>query len=244
MALADRVRGLIDSYFGGERNAARLTGVARMTLRRLAAGEIPDPRHSVLVKLANATGADVGWFVTGQGKGPNQVDPTGLRLPSVELWREFVDDLDLPPESRNAMLTLPRSTSIAFLSLVARGDDPDDPPPTDVLVRSQELEVRAWVTFFGGLIKHYGMEAVRAKLSSEPEILGCQFNPVLTRLWSDLRHLEPATRKRWEESMWGWEDTRASDRRWDDVFSLGPAATAHTPPLVEGEKKVSSSQPT
>jgi hypothetical protein len=136
------------------------------------------------------------------------------------------------------MLTLPRSTAIAFLSLTAAGETMDTTPPTAVFARAQEFEVRAWEAFFKGLIDYYGRDAVRQKLAAQPSMLGRQFNPVLNRLWDsraiERRPKDDPERVDWENSMWGYKETRATEPEGDAFFI--PGDIWNTPPLVERKR--------
>jgi hypothetical protein len=69
--LAKRVGYLADEFFGSEHNMKQVTGISRTTIRRIRGGQLRDPRWSVLQKIALTTGADEGWVLNGEGKGPD-----------------------------------------------------------------------------------------------------------------------------------------------------------------------------
>lgn len=109
-SLADRVRFIVDLYWGGSvLAAANSLGIPQQTLHRIVTGQTTNPRQSVLVNMAGGCPVPVtlDWLLSGVGHPPRPMTP-GEEL-SV-LLRRFVADLracDFDDSDIAGMLTLP-----------------------------------------------------------------------------------------------------------------------------------------
>lgn len=106
--LGDRVTQLIGQFWGGTvYAAAKGWGVPLQTLYRVANGETPNPRATVLTRIASACGTTVEWLLSGVGEGPAKQDASGIPLNAGYLrWKAAVDKLELEPMASDAVYFL------------------------------------------------------------------------------------------------------------------------------------------
>src|SRR5688500_5935450 len=115
MALAGRVRQLIERFHDGSVNAAAAdTGVSQPTLSRIASGKVKNPRRPAIEQIARFYGVSVDWLVRGEGDGPDEVVrafPVGPATAQWLRWTRLVADLGLPAKLEKAVLDLPAGVS-------------------------------------------------------------------------------------------------------------------------------------
>ncbi len=191
--LCGRVNALIDRFFGGNRTAAaRAWNVAQPTVQRLAVGSTATAKATTLASIAAHHDTTVDWLLNGRGPDPLAAD----RVPFVEHrdFRQLVDSLGLSPETRRAVLDLPRTTFAAYMILCQWGANPQyghPPQPRRVTLtaidanfKAASLQFTSWGHLIDGLIRAYGKDRVRDKLESEVRRIRLGFHPVpLELMW-------------------------------------------------------------
>lgn len=192
-SLGARVAELVDRHHGGSVNAAAThTGVPQPTLRRLVEGKTRNPHAHLLTTLAGYYDVDVGWLLTGQGRGPAD-DATRTTPLSGEwiAWAQLVASLPLDDATREALLYLPTATVAAFYGtgwreMVEGGahlpSAADARQSILALGQANGREVQAWTFLLRQLISLYGAKSVAANLTGRIDEIRLGFNPLAVHL--------------------------------------------------------------
>ena len=172
--LSERVQEIVGLFWDGNaKAAAKQLGIPQNTLYRIVSGETPNPRANVLATIAKFAGTTVEYLLTGEGQGPQLIDPRGRRV-SGGSHRWFRAVTALFPSNcgvREALDGVPFGPT-GFLALVLR--DVDGHPTgaatsqrrLDIYNRVQATCAEAWAELLEAAIKAYGADAVREKLES------------------------------------------------------------------------------
>ena len=179
--VSDRVARLISQFYGSQRAAARAWGTTRATLDRIVTGKVEAPRAGLLVRIARACGADMGWLLTGEGPAP-QPPHEPLPSPAQEQWRELVESLGLDDATRDALLLLPGRVRRAFAQMLVwypiteRDETPFTSRQLTARRRAEDLETQAWSELLKLLLDRYGLDTARVILQRNRHLIAIGFN--------------------------------------------------------------------
>lgn len=164
--LKDRVTQLIEQFHGGTvYAAAKGWGVPLQTLYRIASGQTPNPRASVLARIAEACEVSVEWLLSGKGPGPTERDSYGFKRHAATLrWEGIVGRLSLSDEARFVVESLPYSGPLSsFMRLGQDGKSRIPPGYQEFLDGSLAL----WSGYLETVTEKYGPKAVGEALSAD-----------------------------------------------------------------------------
>ena len=230
MDLERRIIALIRRYFGGNAlEAARKWGVSQPTVHRLATGKTTSPRASTLGRIARYHDTTIEALL--YGKGPDPLVPGPMPIVEYREFRDVVDRLDLDPETRYAVLSLPTTIGAAHSILCEwrtsyEGEFVAVPPRVsgtaqDAAWKAAAMTYSAWAHFLDGLIRAYGKSRVREKLQSELNRIRLGFHPI---------GIDMLYRKGVPDLLESTVEGRPSGREWAGVKQLDAPAQ---PPLNE-----------
>lgn len=176
--LADRVRSIVDKYWGGSVNAAASSmGIPQQTLQRVVSGTTANPRVSVLDAIAKGSRASVDWLMTGTGRGPQESDERGRFITGgTSRWLRVVSGLY--PErggSREVLEDVPFA-AFRFAALLSSGKGK---LPLRTVTRVQDKCAEAWSDLLEEAIALFGAEAVRARLDANEIVVAGGFTPFI-----------------------------------------------------------------
>lgn len=171
--LGERVTQLIEQYHhGNAHDAAQRTGIPYRTLRRLAAGEIANPRADAIRALSSLYEVTSDWLLEGRGDGPrlgqDAADQATLSIEALA-WRSLLRRLDLPDDLIELAEMVPLASTHALVhipDLRERLGLPnarlDGKPMKDFhrLLRDASFsEYRLWRELVQGVVDRFGRDA-------------------------------------------------------------------------------------
>ena len=185
--LSERVRALVDRYFGGSVNAAaKAWAVPQSTVKRICDGTTTAPREKALERIARSHATSVEWLLRG-GAGPNplsEVRPVMMVQPDYERWDDEVISLGADGVTEDGLRELPDAVERASEIILSKLPRPRSRRDADAIgsawTKAEQLMHKAWAVWLHSLIAAYGREAVRDAFKSE-----------LTRLLLGFSYLAP-----------------------------------------------------
>lgn len=153
--LKDRIRVLVDRYWGGSvYGAARDLGIPQQTLQRIVTGETLNPRVRVLERIAAGCDTTVDWLLTGKGPEPPEADSEGGQLTGSRIrLRSVLDRLGAAGDLRLHLMALAYAPFRAAM-LVGVGS-------AEATSKATEASAEAWANLLDSAIKQSGEKVVR-----------------------------------------------------------------------------------
>jgi hypothetical protein len=187
--LKDRMKLLIDQYWGGSVNrAAGDLGVKQPTLHRIVKGLTPNPRYKILEQIVSRLPpgtTTVDWLASGRGNAPPKVDRYGKPISASSIqFNRAVARLDLDEATLTSVIMLPYAP---LLFAVLAEADVSCREPDDVLLDADDTHLgyshaawdatfAAWAEFLDEAIDRHGATAVRSMLQRRLQVVAMGFS--------------------------------------------------------------------
>lgn len=204
MELADRVRLVVDRYWGGSVNkAADAMGIPQQTLNRIVSGQTANPRGQLLARIAAVCQTSVEWLLTGRGVEPPFQDDWGLRTSGSTLrWFRLVDSLGLTPAVRLPVFGLPAGQFNLAERLepwTTHEGSEERTKRIGWMGSALDLAQESWTYVFEELIARHGVDQLRKELESQPFLVACAYTNFAAFLLRDALGEDEAGRlvERW-----------------------------------------------
>lgn len=187
--LAERIDLLIrDRHAGNVNAAAKVMDIPQRTLLDLVRGKATNPQAKTLQKIAGHHRVSTDWLLTGQGQGPDAIDPITAAAKESVRWTELVLDLHLQEPTHSALLDLPGMIGSAAMNFRidwqgrgARKRLPGHPTAEQTvgvaprIVEAAALEYQAWILFFEDWLAADGKAKVVRELNRDVAWLQARF---------------------------------------------------------------------
>ena len=170
--LAERVRFLVDRYWGGSVNAAAVhIGVPQQTLHRIATGKTPNPRIAVVARIAEVCRVTPDWLVSGKGVSPPLTDEHGRAISGTYFrFRNILARIGVSPSLHLALDDLCSAPLWMALGMIDGVEEPFSPAMNAALEACATC-TEAWSDMLEAAVDQQGAEAVLKSLAeSEPLI--------------------------------------------------------------------------
>src|SRR5256885_12566851 len=149
--LSDRVKALVDRYFGGSVNAAaKAWALPQSTVKRICDGTTTSPREKALERIARAHATTVEWLLHG-GAGANalaEVRPVMIVQPDHERWDDEVVSLLADGVTEDALRELPSAIERASKVILSKLPRPRSRRDADAIgsawTKAEQLMYKAW----------------------------------------------------------------------------------------------------
>lgn len=182
--LKDRVRILVDYYWDGSVNrAASALGIPQQTLNRIATGHTPNPRATLVSKIASGSNVSLDWLLKGKGAGPTLDDAHGRPITGAEMRLNGVLDRLGAGDSLRSSVQLMAFGPFWAAGLLAGSSQSRS---TKSLTREAlEASLDTWADLLEAAIKESGARRVLKLCEENEPLVALGFSPFAMYLWEE-----------------------------------------------------------
>ena len=215
MALADRVRLLVDRHWGGSVNAAaEALEVPQQTLQRIVTGKTPNPRMAVVVQIAEGFRVSSDWLISGRGTEPPEINEAGRAITGALIrLRNVLDKIGAAPTLRRSFEDLAASQFTVAVHLHARLKPKKGGatlgPTIQAGLNAMTATEGAWADVLEAAVEEYGPTRVHLAFIKDAPLIALGSTRFADRLWLSPR--QPQLAKVYAAMARDYEASETSD---------------------------------